>query len=510
MKLFIINHTYRFAAEEAMISLLGAAPTDTVECSDYPENADDALVTRIEGIERGRAYATLSIGGKGYVAIVDFDSRDLDLPERFELPSDRAEASTAPTAVRELVRRRQHALKLAIAKAISEYKPLGAWGALTGMRPTKLARRLIRQSSGYAAMTELVDRYLLSPDRAAMTVRAASAGLMAEEALGNDGYLLYLGVPFCPSRCKYCSFVSESVGASGSLIEPYVEKLLEEIRLRGEIMRKSGLTPRAIYIGGGTPTTLSPEQLRRVCAAIFDEFRPPEGVEFTVEAGRPDTIDREKLLALKASAVTRISINPQTLNPDALRLAGRPHSTEQFFDAFALAREVGFHTVNTDLIAGLDGDTPETFSDTLLRILDLKPENLTIHTLARKRGSTLNRIAAEADERVENPAAVEMVNSAYPLLMRSGYSPYYLYRQKYMVAPLENTGWSLAGHDCIYNSLIMDEVGFCLALGAGGMSKLVSGELVERVSNPKFAAEYIAHDFAKSGDTLSNWLSRNY
>lgn len=510
MKLFIINHTYRFAAEEAMISLLGAAPTETVECGDYPENADDALVTRIEGIAEGRAYATLSVGGKGYVSVINFDSDDLDLPENFELPADRSEASTAPTAVRELVRRRQHALKLAIAHAISAYKPLGSWGALTGMRPTKLARRLIRQSSGFAAMTELTDRYLLSPDRASMTVRAASAGLAAEEALGEDGYLLYLGVPFCPSRCKYCSFVSESVGASGSLVEPYVEKLLEEIRLRGEIMRSSGLVPRAVYIGGGTPTTLNPEQLRRVCAALFDAFRPPEGVEFTVEAGRPDTIDREKLLALQSSAVTRISINPQSLNPDALRLAGRPHSPEQFFDAFALAQEVGFDTINTDLIAGLDGDTPDTFADTLKRILELKPENLTIHTLARKRGSTLNRVATESAETVTNPAAVEMVDAAYPRLMREGYSPYYLYRQKYMVAPLENTGWSLPGHDCVYNSLIMDEVGFCLALGAGGMSKLVSGELVERVSNPKFAAEYIACDFTKSGETLSNWIHQNY
>ncbi len=510
MKLFIINHTYRFAAEEAMISLLGAAPEQTVELDDYPPDADDALVTRIEGISDGRAYATLSVGGKGYVATVDFSSDGLDLPENFELPTDRADASTAPSAVRELVRRRQHALKLATARAINEYKPLGAWGALTGMRPTKLARRLISQSSGYAAMKELTDRYLLSTDRASMTVRAASAGLAAEEALGADGYLLYLGVPFCPSRCKYCSFVSESVGASGSLIEPYVEKLLEEIRLRGEIMRSSGLVPRAIYIGGGTPTTLSPEQLRRVCSALFDAFRPPQGVEFTVEAGRPDTIDREKLLALKSSAVTRVSINPQSLNPTALKLAGRPHSPEQFFDAFALAREAGFDTINTDLIAGLEGDTPDGFSDTLSRILDLKPENLTIHTLARKRGSTLNRIATEADETLENSAAETMVNAAYPLLLRGGYSPYYLYRQKYMVAPLENTGWSLPGHDCIYNSLIMDEVGFCLALGAGGMSKLVSGELVERVSNPKFAAEYIACDFRKSGEKLSNWLQSNH
>ena len=489
MKLYLIGHDYRFAAEEAVISLLGESPKETVSLDRPPRQPEaDSLVTRISAHEKG-GIATATLRREGKTA------------------HGRA-AYTVADSERETVRLRQHALKLAIARAVREYGDLPAWGALTGMRPTKLARRLIAENGSAGAKRILTDRYLLSDERANLVLRAAEQGIEAEKALW-DGYLIYLGVPFCPTRCAYCSFVSESVSKSGALMSPYVEKLLEEIALKGELMRSAGRIPKAVYFGGGTPTTLSASDLSRVITAVRREFALPEGIEFTVEAGRPDTITREKLIALREGGVTRISINPQSMEPAVLAAAKRPHSPEDIEAAFRLAREVGGFEINCDLIAGLEADSASGFARSLERILSLDPENITIHTLARKRGSDIHRLTAEGDAPlIPEPGEVaRMLEDAYPKLEKLGYFPYYLYRQKYMAAPLENTGWAKEGTVCLYNSLVMEEIGLTVALGAGGVTKLIHGEKVGRITNPKFAAEYIAHDFGKGIEELRSSLA---
>ncbi len=488
MKLYLVGHDYRFAAEESVISLLGSAPSETVLSDRPPLHAEsESLITRIEPSKYGgTATATLRTGGKTV--------------------HGRAVYRTVESE-RETVRLRQHALKLAMARAVEELGTLPAWGALTGMRPTKLARRLIAENGMTGAKRVLKKRYLLSEERAVLVLRAAEQGMLAEKELG-EGYMIYLGVPFCPSRCAYCSFVSESVARSGALIAPYVEKLLEEIRLKGELLRGLGRVPKAAYFGGGTPTTLSARDLSRVIDAVRSAFGLPDGAEFTVEAGRPDTVTREKLEALRDGGVTRISVNPQSMRPEVLAAAKRPHSPEDVEQAYSLAREVGDFEINCDLIAGLEADSADGFRESLSRILALEPENITIHTLARKRGSDLHRLGAEgAAARIPPQDEVaRMLDAAYPALEGRGYFPYYLYRQKYMAAPLENTGWAKPGTVCLYNTLVMEEIGLTVALGAGGVTKLTGGGKIGRITNPKFAAEYIAHDFTKGLSELEGAL----
>ena len=302
---------------------------------------------------------------------------------------------------------------------------------------------------------------------------------------------LYIGIPFCPTRCAYCSFVSADVGRALKLVDPYVEALLEEVRRTGQVLEQAGLRVRTLYVGGGTPTTLSASQLDRLLAAA-EAHLPLAGCrEMTVEAGRPDTITREKLEVLREHGIERISINPQTMSDQVLQAIGRRHTARDIREAFCTAREVGFACINMDLIAGLPQDSVEGFRDSLEEVLALRPENITVHTLAMKKGS---RLMEEGGALPSSEETGRMVNLSLEALEGAGYRPYYLYRQKYMSGGLENVSWCLPGTENHYNIIMMEELQSVLSLGAGGVTKLVdrsSGRIV-RLTNPKYPHDYLA------------------
>ena len=363
------------------------------------------------------------------------------------------------------------------------------WGLVTGVRPVKLLRRLTREM-GEGAETYMREKLLVSDEKMSLCRNTLA---VEDEILAlsrPESFSLYISIPFCPTRCDYCSFVSQTVVQAKKLIPVYVEQLCREIAYTGELARRLGLRLETIYFGGGTPTTLSPEQLTQLFRTIEQNFDLSFLREYTVEAGRPDTVTAEKMSAIRAAGVGRVSINPQTLQPSVLEGIGRRHTVDQFYQAFDLARRVGFNNINTDLIAGLPGDTYEGFCDTMDGILSLSPESVTVHTLSMKRASNI-MLQHRADYRVQDDA-VRMVRLSAQSLPRAGYRPYYLYRQSRTVGNQENVGWAKAGHECLYNVYIMDETHTILACGAGAVSKLKkpNSDYLERIFNYKFPYEY--------------------
>ncbi len=366
------------------------------------------------------------------------------------------------------------------------------WGILTGVRPIKLFRRLSEKYGEDYAKSYFTDQILVSQEKTNLSALTEKHEKKILSLSKPRSFSLYVSIPFCPSRCSYCSFVSQSIESAKKLIDPYFELLLREIGATARIAEECELRLESVYIGGGTPTTLSPEQLSRLIGALRDSFDMSTCREFTVEAGRPDTIDREKLIAIRDGGVDRISINPQTLNDDVLRLIGRRHTAQQTLDAFALARELGFRHINMDLIAGLPTEKVESFTATLDKLCELSPESITVHTLAMKRSSRLTLQGKELDTIAESPAA-GMLRYCEGKLISEGYHPYYLYRQTRMEGNLENVGWSREGYDGIYNVFVMDETHTILGVGAGAVSKLKkpASEQLERIFNYKYPYEYI-------------------
>ena len=286
--------------------------------------------------------------------------------------------------------------------------------------------------------------------------------------------------------------MSQSVEKSFKLIEPYVELLCREIEYTGQIARNLGLRLQTVYIGGGTPTTLSPMQLDMVMSAINRSFDMTNCREYTVEAGRPDTVTQEKLKVIKQNGADRISINPQTLNDEILKAIGRRHTSEEFFAAYDIAVKSGFDHINTDLIAGLPGESADSFASTLNKIVELDPKSITVHTLSMKRSSNLTQQGAELLRR-DFETAEQMHRFCSELLPKNGYEPYYLYRQSRMVGNLENVGWSKKGSEGLYNVFIMDETHSILGCGAGATTKLrqPNGSYIERIFNYKYSYEYL-------------------
>lgn len=368
------------------------------------------------------------------------------------------------------------------------------WGILTGVRPVKLLRSLKEQHGEKEALDIFREKYLVTPEK----VKLSRATMWNEQRIldrsQRNSFSLYISIPFCPTRCSYCSFVSSSVEKSMKLVPEYVEKLCEEIRYTGEIAALCGLRLESVYFGGGTPTTLSAEQLVLLLKTVRDSFDLSYSQEFTVEAGRPDTITKAKLTALRENGVTRISINPQTLNDSVLAEIGRKHSAAQTLEAFRLARECGMDNINMDLIAGLPTDTEESFRSTLDRILALSPESITVHTLSLKRSAKLYQEEDGSTPEDEGIAAASMLEYADTSLTTAGYIPYYLYRQSRMVGNLENTGWCKPGFESPYNVYIMDETHTILACGAGAATKVKDpySDRLERIFNFKFPYEYIS------------------
>ena len=364
------------------------------------------------------------------------------------------------------------------------------WGLITGVRPVKLLRRLTREMGREAALDYYRNKLLVGEAKTSL----CETTLQTEDQLlalsRPDSFSLYVSIPFCPTRCDYCSFVSQTVVQAKKLIPTYVEQLCREIAYTGELARQLGLRLETVYFGGGTPTTLSAEQLTDLFRAVENSFDLSTLREYTVEAGRPDTVTPEKMAAIHAAGVGRVSINPQTLQPAVLAGIGRKHTVEQFYDAFEMARQAGFNNINTDLIAGLPGDDFDGFADTLDRILALNPESVTVHTLSMKRASNI-MLQHRPDFGVEDDA-VRMVRLSAERLPQAGYIPYYLYRQSRTVGNQENVGWSKPGCEGLYNVYIMDETHTILGCGAGAVSKLKQPgtDYLERIFNYKFPYEY--------------------
>lgn len=366
------------------------------------------------------------------------------------------------------------------------------WGILTGVRPVKLLRRLAEESNEEQAVKKFEKDFFVSNEKIALSRETEHNERKILELSKPESFSLYVGIPFCPSRCSYCSFVMASIERAEKLIEPYTKLLCEEIKRTAEIANKLGLRLETVYFGGGTPTTLSAEQLDTVLRTVNNSFDMSTCREFTVEAGRPDTIDIAKLFALKENKVDRISINPQTVNDEVLKTIGRKHTAQQFFDAFELARKCGFDNINTDLIAGLPTDTPESFKNSLDSIVRLNAECITVHTLCMKRASRLTTEGVTLDLQQARDAR-EMLAYTQNILGQNEYIPYYMYRQSRMVGNLENVGWSKRGFESLYNVYVMDETHTILACGSGGVTKLKRNnpDYLERIFNFKYPYEYI-------------------
>lgn len=367
------------------------------------------------------------------------------------------------------------------------------WGILTGVRPAKLFLRYCDKYGVEYAENFFKNKFLVSDKKLELCKKTVLGETEIISLSKENSFSLYISIPFCPSRCSYCSFVSHSIEKARSIIPDYVDYLCREIELTSQIAKDLNLRLETVYMGGGTPTTLNAEQLNRVLSTVNDCFDTSHVREFTVEAGRPDTIDAEKLAAIKNNGVTRISINPQSMNDEVLANVGRRHTAADTIDAFKLARKLGFDNINMDLIAGLPTDTVESFKETIDKILELDPESVTVHSLSMKRASFLNTSGThtEIDEGVK---ATEMVEYSRKMLTGSGILPYYMYRQSKTVGNLENVGYAKPGFEGLYNVYIMDETHTILACGASAVTKLKdkTQKNIKRIFNYKYPYEYVS------------------
>ncbi|MDR0446598.1 MAG: coproporphyrinogen dehydrogenase HemZ [Oscillospiraceae bacterium] len=483
MKIILEGHSYKYAAEQILLQTL---PDEKPEFTDaIPESGSYAHIALREITIKGEAlasvFAKLSHNGRVYFGRSQTRRIDPDSP-LFDVINDRE---------------RSRAVKLAFFRAARRCTGVELpWGATTGIRPSTLITRMVLRSgmTEKAATATLRREYYVSAARAELALDAARAELKARRALAPNDLALYIGIPFCPTRCAYCSFVSQSVERSMELLPPFLDALKREADALAEAMAPASAHIGAVYIGGGTPTTPDAASIDALLTHLDKTFNFAASTEYTVEAGRADTITAEKLAVLKAHGVTRISVNPQTMSPEVLRAIGRRHTPEDVYAAFELVRAAGFDYVNADLIAGLPGDTQDGFRASLEALIALAPENITVHTLSRKRGA---RVTVENTPVPPGTEVSEMLSLASPALRAANYSPYYLYRQKFTSGGFENTGWTTPGGDCLYNIIMMDELRPVLALGAG-VTKLVarpteSGDYgrIERLFNPKYPYEYI-------------------
>lgn len=455
MRLTLIGHDDRYAVEQLQMAL-------------FPDNAAGEAVS---ALHRGETWLTATA--------------------KITLDGKTATASRRLKAAEETVRLRRRALQQSYYLAAIQLLPsLPAWGALAGVRPTKITtKHMLEGGTPKSADRLLKDVYYVTPDRRALAVDCSISTVNAAALLEPNDVSLYVGIPFCPTRCTYCSFVSRTIGKKTELLDPYLDALMQEMAVTGTLLAQSGRHIRTIYIGGGTPTTLTSPQMAKLLDAIHHSFDLSRCIEFTVEGGRPDTLDAEKLRTIREHGADRMSINPQTMEDHVLRACGRPHKAADVIRAYGEAVDAGFAAINMDLIAGLPQDDVDGFRRSLDSVAALNPANITVHTLALKKGADL----FEKREGLSSAEAVtRMVDYANETLRALGYKPYYLYRQKYMSGSFENVGWSRDHLDCLYNIYMMEEVHTILSLGGGGMNKVnfPDGSL-KRFHNPKFPEQYI-------------------
>ena len=455
MNLTLIGHDDRYAVEQLQMALFDLQ-------------------------DQGEAVSTLHRGKIWLTAVTAITKDGCSVTARKRLK-----------AKQETVRLRRQLLQQCYYQAAIQLLPdMPAWGALAGVRPTKITTKHLLDGGTKASADKLLrDVYYVTPKRRALALDCSASTVSAVKQMSEQDISLYVGIPFCPTRCSYCSFVSRTIGKRTDLLEPYLNALLQEIKVTGSLLANSGKTVRTIYIGGGTPTTLSTLQLSLLLDTIRDSFDLQRCIEFTVEGGRPDTLDAEKLKTIRQHGADRMSINPQTMADSVLRACGRPHTAADVLNAYRWAVDAGFEAINMDLIAGLPTDNFDGFRHSLDAVAALSPANITVHTLALKKGADL----FEKRGGLSSPEEVtRMVDYATETLRGISYKPYYLYRQKYMSGSFENVGWSLNGKDCLYNIYMMEELHSILSLGGGGMNKvnLPDGHL-KRFHNPKFPEQYI-------------------
>ena len=470
MKLLFKGHDARYAVEQ---SLLAFFPQERPVYDPAAREENQATVTLSQGKKYITAVTTLCYDGctkRGISRVLWDPSADAYAAERL----------------------RQRAVKLCFFKAARQVTgATPSWGALTGIRPAKLAAGYLEQGMTPRQVDRLLrDTYCVSQTRRELCIEAAQAGLKAKSELHPEDISLYIGIPFCPTRCAYCSFVSQAVEKSFGLMEPYLEVLLGEITRAAQMVEDLGLHIKSFYMGGGTPTTLSAGQMDRLLTHLNRSFDLSHCAEYCIEAGRPDTIDREKLRVLLDHGCDRISVNPQSLEDSVLQAIGRRHTAADIEQTMGLATSMGFKHVNMDLIAGLPADTPEGFRRTLDKCLSFGADNITVHTLALKKGS---RILLEGQKIPSAEAVGQMLDYSVAALRGADFHPYYLYRQKYMSGSFENIGWCISGAEGLYNIYIMEELHSILSLGAGGSTKMVdpAAGRIERVFHAKYPNEYI-------------------
>lgn len=370
------------------------------------------------------------------------------------------------------------------------YEP--PWGILFGVRPAKLMHRLCGEMGREEAKHYFLNSFLAKKDKTTLTLEVMKHENEVIALSGKNSFSLYVSIPFCPTRCSYCSFVSHSIERTQKLMTPYVDLLCTELEQIGEIAKKLSLRLETVYFGGGTPTTLSADLLTKIFKTIEKHFDMSTLREYTVEAGRPDTVTEDKLFALKAAGVTRISINPQSFNDEVLEAIGRRHTSQQTIDAFNLARSLGFDNINMDFIAGLPKDSLDSFKSSIDKGIALGAESITVHTLALKSAAYMvtRDMTFDLTDRL---TTADMVRYSNAVLSDSGYYPYYMYRQSKSLGNLENVGWCKPNYDCLYNVYMMDETHSVFSAGAGGVTRLKNQENghIERIYNYKYPYEYI-------------------
>ena len=455
MNLTLIGHEDRYAVEQLQMAL-------------FPENPEG---TAVSALSRGKTWLTAT-------AKITLNGKTVSAVRRLK-------------AGEETVRLRRRILQQSYYLAaiqLLDRKP--AWGALAGVRPTKITTKHLLEGGTPASADRLMrDVYYVTPERRQLAVDCSESTVKAVSLMDKDDLSVYVGIPFCPTRCSYCSFVSRTVGKKTELLDKYLAALEREIQVTARLMKESGKHLLTLYIGGGTPSILSTPQMIHLLDTLRESFDFSRCIEFTVEGGRPDTLNLEKLRAIREHGADRMSINPQTMEDSVLRACGRPHTGADVIRAYRQAEEAGFSAINMDLIAGLPTDNFDGFRRSLDAVAALNPANITVHTLALKKGADLfeKREGLSTAEEVSR-----MVDYSNATLRNLSYKPYYLYRQKYMSGSFENVGWSREGLDCLYNIYMMEELHTIVSLGGGGMNKvnLPDGTL-QRFHNPKFPEQYI-------------------
>ncbi|MCC5911529.1 MAG: coproporphyrinogen dehydrogenase HemZ [Clostridiaceae bacterium] len=478
IKVILIGHNYEYEIKELLKLFLNAQDIE-IYCEDedlhlnFDFKNQDYIISKLQ-VEKSQVIVTTNSSIKGAKNSTE---------NYYSISGSR----------QEIKKKSKYHVKANIFKLLKQYIPVNIpWGMLTGIRPTKIAHELIAKDlQDDTIINHLVEKYYISKEKALLLLEVAKTEHKYIYPIDKNKVSVYISIPFCPTRCVYCSFPSNPLKKWGKYINEYIDCLSSEIKGIGQLLQEKGKVIESIYIGGGTPTTLNVEEFNRLFDIIYTYFDVSNLKEFTVEAGRPDTIDIEKLKNLKNRGVTRISINPQTMNDCTLMEIGRNHTVKETIEAYQLATEAGFSNINLDIIIGLPGENLQMVLHTMKEIEKLAPSNLTVHTLAIKNASGLK--GQQYDGNAKDFEVMDMLRVAAEYASRMGLRPYYMYRQKHMVGNLENVGYAKPGYECIYNIQIMEEKQTIIGLGAGAVSKFVYPEenRLERIPNVKDLQQYL-------------------